>query len=259
MNFVFDLDGTICFQGKPVSEPILSCLERIRTLGHHVIFATARPIRDALPILPERFHTYPIIGGNGSLLYEQGNLVNSNHFTNYQMTNIKKLIQKYHATYLIDGEWDYAYTGSEQHPILQRVDPHRLAKKVELQNLEYIIKALILTASDFAAFYQELNALGVVIHQHKNENVLDISPKNVHKWSALQALGIQDYIAFGNDANDITMFQHAKHSVMIGYHEELATYASESIAVEEEKIVEKVYELVEIHDRHSQLLAQSLL
>ncbi len=113
---------------------------------------------------------------------------------------------------------------------------------------------LILTASDLVAFYQELNTLDVVIHQHKNENVLDISPKGVHKWSALQALGIQDYIAFGNDANDITMFQHAKHSVMIRYHKELATYASETIAVKEEKIVEKVYELVEIYDRHLQLL-----
>lgn len=29
MKFVFDLDGTICFRGQPVSENILASLERL--------------------------------------------------------------------------------------------------------------------------------------------------------------------------------------------------------------------------------------
>ena len=37
-------------------------------------------------------------------------------------------------------------------------------------------------------------------------------------------LGIDkgDYIAFGNDSNDISMFENALYTVMVGHHEELA-------------------------------------
>lgn len=50
----------------------------------------------------------------------------------------------------------------------------------------------------------KLEALNVYVNRHGQEGVLDISPKGVHKWSALQVLGVekQAYIAFGNDAND---------------------------------------------------------
>ncbi|GEL78519.1 hypothetical protein TMU01_27540 [Tenuibacillus multivorans] len=37
MKFVLDLDGTICFKGKPISEKILRSLEDITTKGHEVI------------------------------------------------------------------------------------------------------------------------------------------------------------------------------------------------------------------------------
>lgn len=53
MKFVFDLDGTICFKGKPLSVGIINALEACRQSGHEVIFASARPIRDLLPVLPE--------------------------------------------------------------------------------------------------------------------------------------------------------------------------------------------------------------
>jgi len=42
MIFVFDLDGTICFQGKPVSEKILTALAELANKGYEVIFASIR-------------------------------------------------------------------------------------------------------------------------------------------------------------------------------------------------------------------------
>nr|WP_317259184.1 HAD hydrolase family protein [Paenibacillus sp. J5C2022] len=91
----------------------------------------------------------------------------------------------------------------------------------------------------------------MVLHRHGKENVIDISPPGIHKWSALQRLNVRrgGYIAFGNDANDVTMFMNASRSVMIGYHEELAKHATESIPHEgnseetEERIIEKLREL----------------
>ena len=61
-------------------------------------------------------------------------------------------------------------------------------------------------------------------------------------------LGIDkgDYIAFGNDSNDISMFENALYTVMVGHHEELSSFAKESIESKENldlKIVEKLKKL----------------
>ena len=254
MKIVFDLDGTICFKGMPISETILECLEQLKNEGHDIIFASARPIRDMLPVLHKCFHSYKLIGGNGSLISKTGNVEEAQAFSIEQMKNILSVIDRHKATYLIDGNWDYAYTGPQDHPILSKVDPSRLAKCIPVTALDAIVKILILTADNMDLVEQEIRDLNVVIHRHGDENVLDISPENVHKWSALQRLGVEEhaYIAFGNDANDITMFQKAAHSVMIGHHNDLAPHATESVSLEgnyERKIVGKIRELVSIYSQ----------
>ena len=251
MHFVFDLDGTICFKGQCVSDKIAGCLEQLTQAGHEVIFASARPIRDMLPVLPERFHNYTLIGGNGSMISQNGSVKYVESFLPEVQNALLPLLEEHQATYLIDSEWDYAYTGAADHPILNNVDVSKLAQKLPLASLKSIVKILILTADDMEGLAAKLLPLGVVIHQHRNEQVLDISPQNIHKWNALQKLGVQprQFIAFGNDANDIPMFKEAHHAVMIHHHAELAAYATESIPNEgenqEDQIIAKIRELAE--------------
>lgn len=95
---------------------------------------------------------------------------------------------------------------------------------------------------------RKLSKLDVYVNKHGNEDVLGISPKGIHKSNALQTLGIEkeSYVAFGNDSNDITLFENAFHTVMIGHHDQLARITKESINDEkdlEQKIVEKLKEL----------------
>lgn len=239
MNFVFDLDGTICFQGNPISSNIFNCLH---ALEQDVIFASARPIRDMLPVLHKRFHTYTLIGGNGSLIYKNRKLVHAHTFTNEQLGIILKLVHKHQATFLIDSDWDYAYTGPDDHPIVKNIDRGNLAQNLAVNQLTQVVKILIVTMNDYTALFKELEVLDVTIHKHHNEQTIDISPRGIDKWSALKKLGIAEnnYIAFGNDANDISMFKHAAHSVMIGNHKELAYYADEKIDCEEQVIINKI-------------------
>lgn len=248
MQFVFDLDGTICFEGKPVTDSILYTLEHLTEKGHEVIFASARPIRDMLPVLHKRFHGYKMVGGNGSLLCKKGNVKQNAEFDDVTLEHIKRLMEEYHATYLIDSEWDYSYTGPADHLILKNLDPKRLAVNRPLEKLENIVKIAILTAFNMEGLRKRLEKLDVIIHTHHQEGMLDISPCGIHKWSALQKLGVRKdkYIAFGNDANDITMFENAQYSVMIGQHPLLSHYADESITADslvEEHIIDKLTEL----------------
>ncbi|MGE6556541.1 HAD-IIB family hydrolase [Exiguobacterium artemiae] len=248
MHFVFDLDGTLCFQGLPLSQPITDALRSLEEAGHRVIFASARPIRDLLPVLPEVFHHHLLIGGNGSLVSQDGEIVYSKHFSSSDIAYIQKLVRQMEATYLIDGLWNYSYTGTASHPILKNLDPLQSAKNVSLAEHDAIIKVLILSATSMSGFSRALREIDVVSHQHGEEQVLDISPKGIHKQNALRVMGItaEGYIAFGNDANDIEMFKGAIHSVMIGSHVELAAYADEQILSEgffETQIVSKIREL----------------
>ena len=67
MNFIFDIDGTICFDGNHIDQSIKNRLMQLNDENHKVIFASARPIRDLLPVIPE-FADYNLIGGNGSII-----------------------------------------------------------------------------------------------------------------------------------------------------------------------------------------------
>ena len=209
-------------------------MQELKAGGNEIIFASARPIRDMLPVIDESFHQSTLIGGNGSLISQNGKIIKSNSFSTDELNEIKYLIKEYDATYLIDGEWDYAYTGPDDHSILQNLDPAKLAKQVSVNSLFSIVKVLILTAHDMQAIEKQLSKLDVYVNKHSKENVLDVSPSGINKWSALKSLGVKEntYIAFGNDTNDITMFENAFHTVMIGYHDQLAPVAKEYISLD---------------------------
>src|SRR5699024_4145779 len=115
------------------------------------------------------------------------------------------------------------------HSILKNLDPLNSANLVNLDSLKSVVKVLILTSNNNKLLSKKLNELDVYVNKHGNENVLDISPKGIHKWAALKMLGIDkgDYIAFGNDSNDISMFENALYTVMVGHHEELRSFAKE--------------------------------
>ncbi|MEK5395843.1 HAD family hydrolase [Paenibacillus sp. FSL K6-2859] len=246
MKFIFDLDGTIYFSGKPLSERIVQALDELIEKGHEVIFASARPIRDLLPVLPAHMHHYPMVGGNGAFIAKGGEVISTIHFDAQTSDRILELIEEFEATYLIDSHWDYAYSGSDDHPIRRNVDPEQLANNVSPSELDEIVKVVFLSSLNGEQLLDQLHRLPVVIYKHGQEDIIDISPKGVNKWTGLQRSGIepQQFIAFGNDANDIEMFRQSAYSVCVGDHAALSELATEKVSNEEEEIVRKIMELV---------------
>lgn len=247
MKFVFDLDGTICFSGKPLSEFIVQALDALIEKGHEVIFASARPIRDLLPVLPAHMHHCPMVGGNGAFIAKDGEVISTIHFDSQTSDRILKLIEEFEATYLIDSHWDYAYSGSHDHPIRKNVDPEQRAKNVSPSELDELVKVVFLSSLNGEQLLEQLHRMPVVIYKHGQEDIIDISPKGVNKWTGLQRLGVepQQFIAFGNDANDIEMFRQSAHSVCVGEHIDLGEIATEQVSNGEEQIVTKIMELAE--------------
>lgn len=231
MNFVFDLDGTLCFSGKPITAPLVAALQEVEQKGHQVFFASARTIRDMLPVIDPSLHHHGMIGGNGSLGYQQGHLLFSESFTPPLLAEVKSLMERFNASYLADGDWDYAYTGPKDHYLFPHIDINQAAKNLPLGALNPIVKILILSSSDLQSLYDSLKELPVALLSHNQEPVIDINPLGVSKWSGLKKMGLQAnrYIAFGNDSNDLPMFRNAHYSVMVGDHPDLKPWADDSI------------------------------
>src|SRR5690606_15804688 len=121
--------------------------------------------------------------------------------------------------YLIDSDWDYSFTGEETHPIFRNLDPEKSAVNQPLKALTKLSKIVLFDVQQ--EMTDRVLSLPVTVFQHHNENLIDISPRGIHKMRGLQTLEVQpgEFIAFGNDQNDIELFYHAKYSVCVGQHE----------------------------------------
>ena len=231
MKFVFDLDGTLCFEGRPISQNIISSLGELEKKGHDIYFASARPVRDMLPVIDESLHHHSMVGGNGSLVFQNKKILSSQPFNPKTLQSLKDLIHEYQATYMADSEWNYSYSGPQDHFLVPHIDVHKSAQNMLLENLDPVVKILILTAKDIPQLFNSLGALDLSLTRHDGQDVIDINSIGINKWSGLQELGLQkdEFIVFGNDTNDVPMFKNAQLSIQIGNHEDLAPFASESI------------------------------
>ncbi|GEB33921.1 HAD-IIB family hydrolase [Brevibacillus parabrevis] len=248
MRFIFDLDGTICFKGQPISKSILDCLLELEQEGHTVGFASARPCRDMLPVLDERFANHLLIGANGAMTYHQGRLQSYTAIPGQLATEIIRILADHQAQFLIDDKWDYAHNCTEAHPVMRNIDCGRKASRIDFDQLDAVLKILILSADRTKELAARLKELDVTMHHHSAEDILDLTCRGVNKLAALEWFAPQDepFICFGNDMNDLPLFEQAQHSVLIGEYEPLVPLATEKIAVDsqvESVIVSKIQEL----------------
>ncbi|GFH40481.1 HAD hydrolase family protein [Lactococcus insecticola] len=131
LPIVFDLYGTIVFDGKNIPEDIKHLL-KYKLSNHEIIFASARPIRDMTGILTD-FLDHTWIGGNGSIVKQNHKIHVENVIKTKDFSTIKTVIEKNNLDYLIDDEWDYAYKISGDRNILEKVDQEKIAKRIRLR------------------------------------------------------------------------------------------------------------------------------
>lgn len=248
MNLIFDMDGTICFKGQPISKNILNLLLELQESGHFIGFASARPCRDMLPILDNRFKNHLLIGANGAMIYYQGKPICFTPIPAKIAEEIVNILDDYHAEYFIDDKWNYSFNLKHHHPFLMNVDPHKLANHIEIDQIESFIKIVVLSCNNFEELSKRIAQLDVTIHYHSTEGILDITYKGVNKMAALEesGLSLEKFVCFGNDMNDLPLFQKAHYSVVIGEYEPLLMIAKDQILVDEkveQNIISKLQEL----------------
>lgn len=210
MIFVFDLDGTISFDGKSISLELLESLTEL-SLKNQLIFASARPIRDMLPLL-SAFPKELLIGGNGSIARnKQQQIEIVQPISAHDFLLIKKIITDQDLDYLVDSDWNYALLNrnEERAQINDKVDQCHLAKNVSLSEIDRAIKCNLLNPQSEIILHEEAKSI-------------DLTAKGVNKYTTLrQYFPKEEYIAFGNDDNDIQLLRHAELSIAVGSNQAL--------------------------------------
>ena len=210
MNYVFDIDGTICFDGEKIPQEISEQLVSL-SKNNTVIFASARPIRDIVNLIPKDIQSNIWIGGNGTFTKINDNILYK-QLPRLEAETILQHIADYDYDYMIDSDWDYSFKGDKQCPLYNNINKTS-AKNIPIDELSTICKIVIFNPQDET--YNLLDSLDVEVTEHSKEAIIDISTAGCSKDQALKNLGIHEYIAFGNDANDVGMFTEAIESYCV--------------------------------------------
>lgn len=224
MIFVFDLDGTICFSGKNISPAIILELKKLELIGHQIVFASARPIRDMLPLLERDFSQNFLIGGNGSIISYKGKVEVIKSIDDKDFSTLKKIILDYDLDYLVDSNWDYALKNRNDTiaNINNKIDSLNLAKNLLLSDITCCIKCNLLNIP--INIYDEINKIiediDVMKIIHSENHSIDIVAKGINKYETLtKYIDNNQYIAFGNDNNDIELLLNSQFGVCVGNNE----------------------------------------
>lgn len=221
MIFLFDLDGTIAFKGEGIEGTIVQSIKDLEARGHHVIFASARPIRDMLPLLTDDFKDNFYIGGNGSIVKRNQNIETSLKIDHSSAVYLKCLIEEYNLDYLVDDEWNYSLKNfnDKESQINDKIDVLKLAKNISINDIQEPIKFVLMNipSNRFDNIYQDISRLPVEIVKHEGTSSIDITAQNVNKYTTFRSyFPGERYIAFGNDENDLTMLKNAESAIVVG-------------------------------------------
>ncbi|EAW7861223.1 HAD hydrolase family protein [Salmonella enterica] len=224
--YVFDIDGTISSAGKKVHPTICRRLSEL-TENNQVIFASARPVRDMLPMVSDELHSSVFIGCNGGMAWKNGQTVLSHVFDSDFVSHIINVMNNFGIPYVLDGEWNYSISknGHPFHEYIRSLSNYEVCEEDIISS--GVTKILILSEEYRDEIIVHAKDHDVSVHTHRNDGFYDFTPKGNNKHRTLSKLiGKEKYIAFGNDQNDFIMLRKAEISVFVGERENFkeATY-----------------------------------
>jgi len=118
------------------------------------------------------------------------------------------------------------------------VDPLKVARYQKLEDLGTPIKVVVYMGDHedlLDDLLGQLERLGQAhLSYHAHEKCLYVNPLDTHKATTVEKLCGENFIAFGNDQNDIELFKTSLYSVQIGDFAGLTPYADDTLELKGE-------------------------
>ena len=237
MKFVFDLDGTLSFDGVTIDDEIKQVLLRAEEFGHEVAFASARSYRDCLGLLGDPLSQQLVIALNGGLAYRQGQLVYEEQLDKDVYREVLGFCHHYNLPFFVDDTFDYSGQILEKIPFVANVDPLKKAQYRSLEELTDPIKVVIYMGGHEELVDEIIERIEKTdkahIRYHAHEKCIYLNPADTHKAITVEGLCGENFVAFGNDQNDIELFEKALYAVQIGDFPALQPYADDQLVAKQ--------------------------
>ncbi|MBG9979718.1 HAD family phosphatase [Facklamia sp. DSM 111018] len=233
MRFIFDIDGTIAFDGLTIEESIKDLLLEYVKLGHEIVFASARSYRDCLKILGDQLNKHCLVTLNGGAIYRQGECLQSYPLDVETFQNLLEICHDNELAYFVDDPLNFSTYLSNKIPFIHSVDRTTSSKEISIEEMLHPVKMVIFVGDDSndgldaIKSLQQISKVDLAYHEH--EGCLYINPLGVNKATSLKEVFGGEYVAFGNDQNDIAMFQSARKAIQIGNFKPLMAFADQII------------------------------
>lgn len=223
---VLDLDGTTLRNDKTVSEETIKTLLECRKEGNTILFATARPPRDAYKYVPQPLRDNPIICYNGACIIssEKLNVLYKKEISKEDVLKLLDIIEKYGYSNMCVEVNDALYSNFDT------TDFFGNAKNciVDLKTMDFeaAYKVIICSKKEITKdVVQEFpkSCKGIITD---NGTLCQIINSQASKWKCVSSLAEklninkEDIIAFGDDYNDIDMIKNAGIGVAMGNAQE---------------------------------------
>ncbi|CAH0541818.1 MULTISPECIES: HAD-IIB family hydrolase [Vibrionaceae] len=244
LNIVFDLDGTIIEHGKPLGSQKAKDIVRL-TSGCNLFFASARPIRDMLPLIPEELRGATFIGCNGGQAWKNGDMIFSNQFPYEEIGPILALLKTKSTPYVIDSEWKYSFS-QKKHDFQSYIESLSDFRVSEEDIIRHGVTKLLILCSQVKKDIEKFilsNNLKCSLHSHTHDNFFDLTPIKTNKAEALDKLGVEfeNTLAIGNDYNDFDMLDNSKISIFVG---ETGSYDKASYRCSFDRVLDVVADII---------------
>ncbi|WP_041593752.1 Cof-type HAD-IIB family hydrolase [Mycoplasmopsis cynos] len=246
-SIFFDLDGTLLNSQKQITEKTLLCIKKLQAKGKKVGIITGRPYFFAKYENHLINADFPLIGCNGALIYDfkKNEIIYKNPINKNATIEIFDKLIKNNITFLLyTTEEIFGFYSINEYPnwfnwlnnsINKLPDKFKFKfnaykykfneNDFEIQQFDIIKILVIVSDSDLTyvhSFCDELRNIKGIYTIKSQSNVIDIMPNDCSKGEALnmlskiQNIDLNKTIVFGDEHNDISMFNVSKYSVAMG-------------------------------------------
>lgn len=219
---VLDLDGTLLRADKSLSPASRGGLLRAEAAGHRLVFATARPPRLTLALLPAEFAGEFVVCYNGAQVLRHGRVLRQEAVPAADVARVFAHLERSMPGTVRGFEYEdqlYAIGSFDHHFAPGSFEP----MPPELNNGRASPKILVDIGQDFS-LPEFLQMLPPTCHAVLTDGgtLCQIMPRGADKATGvahvLEELGADfgDVVAFGDDHNDVPLFRRAGYAVAMG-------------------------------------------
>lgn len=239
----FDIDGTLCEPGMPVSEPVIAALKEAQKNGHKIFLSTGRNLPSIQKfVLDIGFDG--IIASAGGFISVDGQVLADKKMPQELLDHAIRTFQKYDISYMLETDqgtyankdsmmraWgdNLAHANSELRRMMVQLLEGLGMLPLE-QYADQSVYKICFIGRDEPSLLKAVEELGDAFETVVQENMVPGQPKvngetmakGVDKGIAVRQVceyyhvPIEDSIAFGDSGNDLPMLEAAGTSVVMG-------------------------------------------